>query len=134
MTRKVPMVEVPVLTEPFEKIAIDLVGPFERSRCGYKVVLTIMDLATRWSEAVPLKHAHAYEREEGLLEMFTQHGVPRQLLSDKGSNLIGRLIQLLCKRLGVNKISISSRTGAWRGSMACTMEPILRTTEAEKAG
>lgn len=80
--RKVPMKEVPVITEPFEKVAIDLVGPFDRTSQGYRMILTIMDLATRWPEALPLKHAHARAIAEGLCEVFCRHRLLGQLLLD----------------------------------------------------
>lgn len=80
--RKIPMQRVPVVVQPFEKVAIDLVGPFERSPQGFRVVLTMMDLATRWPEAIPLKKATAMEVAEALCDLFSRFGVPRQILSD----------------------------------------------------
>ena len=50
---KAPMMEVPVLAVPFEKVAIDLVGPFERAKSGH-FVLTCIDLASRYPEEIPL--------------------------------------------------------------------------------
>lgn len=44
----------------------------------YRIVLTVRDL-----ETIPLKHAHAHKVTEALLEVFTLHGVTRQLLSDQ---------------------------------------------------
>ena len=34
--RKAPMVERPVLTEPFEQVAFDLVGPLPKAKGGYR--------------------------------------------------------------------------------------------------
>ncbi len=53
------MVERPVISEPFESVAVDLVGPLPKAKCGVKYVRTFVCLATRWPEAVlqnqPLK-------------------------------------------------------------------------------
>jgi len=40
------MEKIPIMTVPFEKITIDLVGPFQRSKLGYKYFLTVIDLAS----------------------------------------------------------------------------------------
>ena len=38
------------MEEPFERIAIDIVGPLPRSRKGYQYVLVIYDYATWYPE------------------------------------------------------------------------------------
>ena len=45
---------LPVIDEPFECIAMDIVGPLPRSNSGNKYVLVVCDYATRYPEAVPL--------------------------------------------------------------------------------
>ncbi len=51
---KAPIMEVPVLAVPFEKVAIDFVEHFERAKSGHCFVLTCIDLASRYPEAIPL--------------------------------------------------------------------------------
>ena len=38
--RKAPMIEREMVSVPFETVAIDLVGPFEKGRGGYRYLLT----------------------------------------------------------------------------------------------
>jgi len=38
------------LTVPFERVVVDLVGPFPTATGGYRFLLTVIDLATRWPE------------------------------------------------------------------------------------
>lgn len=45
---------VQVVTEPFKKIPIDVVGELPRSTSGYKYILAIVDYARRYLEAIPL--------------------------------------------------------------------------------
>ena len=78
---KAPMVEVPVLAVPFEKVAIDLMGPFERAKSGHHFVLTCIDLASRYPEAIPIREATAEDVAEAPLEIFSRHvltGVERK--------------------------------------------------------
>ena len=35
-----------IIAEHFDKIAVDVVGPVVKSKCGYRFILTTIDLAT----------------------------------------------------------------------------------------
>ena len=48
-----PMQETEVVTVPSERICIDLVGPFPRVKGGFQYLLTYIEMATRWPEALP---------------------------------------------------------------------------------
>jgi len=50
-----PMQAREIVTLPFERVAVDLVGPFPTAKGGFKFLLTCVDLATRWPEAVPIR-------------------------------------------------------------------------------
>jgi len=57
--RHAPMVEREVVTVPSERVCIDLVGPLLKAQGGFEFLLTMIDVATRWPEAVPLRKATA---------------------------------------------------------------------------
>ena len=99
--------ETRVLTEPFEKVAVDIVGPFERSKSGHKYLLTAICVATRYPEAVLLKTIEAQEVAEGLLEIFSRTGVLRVLLTDQGMQFVGLLVDTLSRKLGIDKLKTS---------------------------
>ena len=52
---KAPLIPLPVISEPFSRIAMDIVGPLPRSRSGKKYILVVCDYATRYPEAIALK-------------------------------------------------------------------------------
>ena len=82
---KVPMKQMPVISEPFSRVAIDLVGPIiPASDRGHEYVLTLIDYATRFPEAVPLKSIDPLTIAECLVEIFSRVGVPREILSNNG--------------------------------------------------
>ncbi|XP_076035379.1 uncharacterized protein LOC143021655 [Oratosquilla oratoria] len=54
-----PLHPIPAIGEPFSKILIDVVGPLPPSKKGFKYILTIMCLATRFPEAISLKDTRA---------------------------------------------------------------------------
>ena len=51
---KAPLVPLPIVSTPFQKIAMDIVGPLPRSRSGCCYILVICDYATWHPEAIPL--------------------------------------------------------------------------------
>jgi hypothetical protein len=70
---------------PFEILAIDLMGPYPRSAKGNTVLLVVTDMFTRWVEAFPMRSGRA-PQIVGLLEkeIFSRYGYPRAILSDNG--------------------------------------------------
>ena len=45
--KKAPLVPLPIMNEPFRRIAMDIVGPLPRSNSGKRYILVICDYATR---------------------------------------------------------------------------------------
>ncbi len=104
---RAPVVERPVLTEPFESVAVDLVGPLPKGKGGCRFLLTYICMATRWPEAIPLRSVTARSVAEGLWSIFSRTAIPEVLLSDQGSQFCGRVIRQLCQLLGIEKLRTS---------------------------
>ncbi len=105
--RRAPIVERPVMTEPFESVAVDLVGPLPKGKGGCRFLLTYVCLASRWPEAVPLRSITAKAVAEGLWGIFSRTSVPERMLSDQGSQFCGRVVRELCSLLGIEKLRTS---------------------------
>ena len=89
----------------FEKIAIDLIGPFKKmSKKKHMYALTIVDIATRWGEAIPLKRIDAESICTELLNVFSRYGFPQTLLSDNGSQFKGQMTQAIMKMLNITQV------------------------------
>ena len=52
--RQAEMIPMPLIDRPFQRIAMDVIGPLPRTRSGHKYILTICDYATRYPEAIAL--------------------------------------------------------------------------------
>ena len=52
---RAPLQPLQCESEPFTKVAFDLVGPLPRSTNGFKYLLTMMDLFSKFPAAIPLK-------------------------------------------------------------------------------
>ena len=72
---KTTMCERPIVTEPFEHVCIDLVGPLTKTKRGYRYLLTYVCLGTRWPEEVALNTIRTKDVAEGLLDIFCRTGV-----------------------------------------------------------
>ena len=53
---KAPLILLPIMTEPFTRVAIDMVGPLTRTKAGNIYILTLMDYGSRYPETILLKN------------------------------------------------------------------------------
>ena len=104
-TRRVAMVTMPIISTPFERVAIDIVGPLSPpTRGGHRYILTMIDYATSFIEAVPLKEITSVVIAEALMELFARVGIPREVISDRGSNFTSDLMGQVHKLVGIKPI------------------------------
>ena len=103
---KAKLGQMPVITEPFSRVAVDLIGPIEpRSSNGAKYILTIVDFATRYPEAVALTKIDSETVAEALLEVFSRTGIPKEILSDKGTQFTSEMIKEFYRLLSIRMIN-----------------------------
>jgi len=101
----VPLGKMPIIHTPFDRVAVDVVGPiYPATDRGNRYVLTVVDYATRYPEAVPLKNIHAETVAEALVNMFTRVGVPREILSDQGSQFLSAVMKEMCRLLSLHQL------------------------------
>ena len=93
------------MAEPFSRVAIDIVGPLHRTRKGNRYILTLCDYSTKYPEAVALKVIDTETVANALIEIFSRTGIPKEILSDQGSNFTSSLMRELCKLLNIKKIT-----------------------------
>ncbi|GFO07819.1 gypsy retrotransposon integrase 1-like protein [Plakobranchus ocellatus] len=65
-----------IISRRFEKVSIDIAGPLNLTRSRNRFILTMVDAATRWPEAVPLKGFGTREVAEALFGIFSKLGIP----------------------------------------------------------
>ena len=94
---KVPLHPFPVISEPFRRLAFDLVGPLPNTKHCHKFILTSMCLTSKYHEVVPLKKVDSQSVAEAMLDIFSRCGIPNELLMDQGSVFVGKLMTQLCE-------------------------------------
>ena len=103
---KAPLGRMPIMEVPFQRIAVDLVGPFKpASERGHRWILTVIDYATRYPEAIPLKSTTTIEIAEALLTVYSRVGFPYEILSDLGTNFISELMREVARLISVKQLT-----------------------------
>ena len=101
---KAPLIPLPIMEEPFKRIAMDVVGPLPRSSSGKRFILVICDYATRYPEAIALRTVDAPTIAEELLKFFARMGVPEEILTDQGTNFTSQLLAEVYRLLHIKPI------------------------------
>ena len=101
---KNPMVITTTSSQPFERLAVDIVGPFNTSRLGNKCVLTMQDDLTKFSYAVPLPNHTALTIAEAINIFISLFGIPKSILSDQGTEFTSSILKELTKLYKIRQI------------------------------
>ena len=103
--QRVPLQKVPIVGTPFQRVAIDLIGPIRpASDRKNRFILTLVDYATRYPEAAPLMNAETETVAEALVTMFSRVGVPNEVLSDQGPQLMSRVMKEVSRLLSFRQL------------------------------
>ena len=133
--QKAPLQPMPVIGVPFQRVAFDLVGPLPRTTQGNKYLLTCMDYASKYPEAVPIRKVDAETVATAMIDIFSRLGLPEELLTDQGSVFTGRLMQQLCCRLGIQHLRTSPyhpQTDGMLERFHGTLKSMIRKTGVNK--
>lgn len=104
-----PLQPFPEILEPFERTAMDIVGPLVTSLHGNKYLLTFQDHFTKYPEAIPISDQTA----ETVAKIFVthivaRHGAPKILITDQGTNFVSKLFKEVCNLLNIEKIQTTA--------------------------
>ncbi|KAI7806491.1 hypothetical protein IRJ41_006936, partial [Triplophysa rosa] len=88
---RAPLVSLPIIDIPFSRIAMDIVCPLERSRSGNRYILVVADYATRYPKVV-----------NALIQLFSRVGLPREVITDQGTNFTYRLMKQVYSMLRIH--------------------------------
>jgi transposase InsO family protein len=102
---KQPMVVTTTASSAFEKIFLDLIGPFEKDGSGYVYALTIQCELTKYITLAKLENKEANSVARALVENFILiYGIPKEIATDQGTEFMAEVTQETCKILHVKQI------------------------------
>lgn len=133
---KAPLGHLPLIEEPFSMICIDIVGPIQpRTHNGNRYILTVIDMATRYPEAIPMKGISTEEVADKLFEVYCRMGIPKRIHTDRGGQFTSELLKEI-NRLLMIRHTMSSPYHAQGNSVVerlnGTIKMTLKKLAAEK--
>ena len=104
---KAPLVPIPV-GGPFDRVGVDVVK-LPKSGRGHQYAVVFMDYLTKWPEVYPVRDQSASTIAKLLVEgIICRHGVPNQLLSDRGANFLSNLLTEVYSLMGIQKLNTTA--------------------------
>ncbi len=105
---KLGLLSSEVAEKPLEKLFIDYVGPFPRSKTGNKFLLVCVDAFSKFVWLLPLRNATAQLTVQKLKTHVFQHfGVPGTIVSDNGTQFVSHIFKKMCFGNGIHHVTTS---------------------------
>lgn len=103
----VPLTPIPV-AGPWDRVGVDVLQ-LPRSDAGNRYLIVFIDYLTKWVEAFATPNQTSLTIARLLVEnVVTRHGVPNELLSDRGTNFLSKLMAEVYRLLGVKKVNTTA--------------------------
>ena len=103
------MIAMPLMTQPFQRIVMDIIGLLPHPQRDNRFNLTIFDYATRYPEALALSSIEATCIARKLISVFARMGVPEEILLDQGTNFMTALLEEIYHLLQIKQIRTTPR-------------------------
>lgn len=102
---KQPMEITTTSEKPFQRLAIDIVGPLPITEQGNRFIITAQDDLTKYSFAIAVPNHEAETVVEKLLYIFAYFGIPQTFLTDQGSDFMSDLVKEISNLFKTKHIS-----------------------------
>ncbi|XP_078236495.1 uncharacterized protein LOC144584362 [Pogona vitticeps] len=99
---KAKLCPLPVIDTPFKCIGVDIVGPLPKAtKRGNRFILTIVDHATRYPEAIPLTNIETNTVADALVGYMSRMGFASEIITDLGTSFTSKLMKRLWQICGI---------------------------------
>ena len=97
---------LPVPQRIWEEISMDFIGPLPLTPRGFDMVLVVVDRLSKMAIFIPCKSDITSEQTGRLLMqyVFSKHGIPATVLSDRGTQFTAAWLQSLYRLLGTKQL------------------------------
>lgn len=106
-----PMGSQFIVSAPWQRLYIDLLGPYPRSKSGNVSLLIVLDQFSKFVLLKPLRKATSASIVTFVeSEVFHMFGVPESILSDNGVQFISEKFKTFLERYGVRHITTATHS------------------------
>lgn len=96
-----PLQPVPYPTDAWEKVAIDIMGPFDAAPADCRFLVTLVDYYSKWPEIAFVSHPTTQAVMQFLSTVFSREGNPKELISDNGVQFTSHDFRLFLQNRGI---------------------------------
>ena len=87
-------------TAPWQRIHIDYAGLFQNS-----MFLIVVDAHSKWLEVIPVRSTTSSSTIEVLRDLFARFGIPDQIVTDNGAQLVSEEFQAFVRSNGIRHLT-----------------------------
>ena len=117
-------------TKPLASLCIDILGPLQRTKKGYRFLLVITDQLTKLNQVIHLRKITTYNVAVAFVEHWVfKYGPPECFISDNGKQIAAKFFQVVCSILGISNVFTSTYHPQTNGQVErynCTILAMLR--------
>lgn len=92
---------------PFQKVAVDVVGPFDTATHDCRYAIMLLDYYSKWSEVAFTSSVTTATLVTFLTSVFAHEGNPAYIVTDNGSQFCSSTFQDFLKDNGITHIRTS---------------------------
>jgi len=106
--KKDPMIFRLAWNEPYEKVALYLVGSLPNAKGGDQWVLTLVCIAKKMARCHSFEVSYSWSSGGGNFEWIFKKILPMTVLTDRGSHFVGEVVKSLCVMLSIDKLQTTA--------------------------
>ena len=104
-----PMEITSTSEKPFQRVAMDIVGPLPLSENGNKYILTLQDDLTKYSQAYAIPNHESKTIADKFVNQFIcKFGIPDSIFTDQGKDFTSNLLKDVAKLFKIKQIQTTA--------------------------
>ena len=96
---------MPIATRPMERIQVDVMGPYPKSRPRNRFIIVAVDAFSRYIMAKAVPQARSIETINFLQDLINQYGLPQTIQTDNGKNFVSQQFKDFTKKYTIRHIA-----------------------------
>lgn len=106
-THDAPLQPVPLPSAAWEKVSVDIIGPFEKAPPDCRFAISMVDYFSKWPEVAFAPRVDTATIIQFLTTIFSREGNPKTLISDNGPQFLSAEFADFLKESGIQHLRSS---------------------------